>query len=35
MKTTIISGDISEEKAYMLFKLFANKLPLFDFINII
>ena len=33
MKTTILSGDISEEKAYMLFKIFANKLPLFDFIN--
>ena len=33
MKTTILSGDISEEKAFMLSKIFANKLPLFDFIN--
>lgn len=33
MKTTILSGDILEEKAFMLSKIFANKLPLFDFIN--
>ena len=33
MKTTILNSDISEEKAFMLSKIFANKLPLFDFIN--
>ena len=33
LKTTILSGDISEEKAFLLSKIFANKLPLFDFIN--
>lgn len=33
MKTTILNSDISEEKAFILSKIFANKLPLFDFIN--
>ena len=33
MKTTILNSDISEEKAFMLSKIFANKLPLLDFIN--
>lgn len=33
MKTTILNSDISEEKAFMLSKIFANKLSLFDFIN--
>lgn len=33
MKTTILNSDISEEKAFMLSKIFATKLPLFDFIN--
>lgn len=33
MKTTILNSNISEEKAFMLSKIFANKLPLFDFIN--
>lgn len=33
MKTTILNSDISEEKAFMLSKIFVNKLPLFDFIN--
>ena len=32
-KTTILNSDISEEKAFILSKIFANKLPLFDFIN--
>lgn len=33
MKTIILNSDISEEKAFILSKIFANKLPLFDFIN--
>ena len=33
MKTTILNSDISEEKAFILSRIFANKLPLFDFIN--
>ena len=27
------NSDISEEKAFIFSKIFANKLPLFDFIN--
>lgn len=33
MKTTILNSNISEEKAFILSKIFTNKLPLFDFIN--
>lgn len=33
MKTIILNSDISEEKSFILSKIFANKLPLFDFIN--
>ncbi len=33
MKTTILNSNISEERAFILSKIFANKLPLFDFIN--
>ena len=33
MKTIILNSDISEEKAFIFSKIFANKLPLFDFIN--
>lgn len=33
MKTIILNSNISEEKAFILSKIFANKLPLFDFIN--
>ena len=33
MKTIILNSDISEEKAFILSKIFANKLPFFGYIN--
>ena len=33
MKTIIFNSDITEEKAFRLSNICANKFPLFDFIN--